>query len=57
MTVRKLKKLKQKAQLTNRQLAKVLGVAERTIYAWLSGEYQMQRWTVRLIDHLLRDYE
>ena len=51
----KLMRLKKKTGLSNRLLAERLGVTERTIYYWLSGQKPMGRSLRILVDQLLRD--
>jgi transcriptional regulator with XRE-family HTH domain len=55
--LRKLRLFKNAFGLTNRELAEVVGVSERTIFNWLSGEVSLNRLAREKIDKLFRVYE
>jgi DNA-binding XRE family transcriptional regulator len=53
----KLRLFKSAFGLTNRELAEVVGVSERTIFNWLSGEVSLNRLAREKIDKLSRVHE
>jgi len=53
----KLRLFKNAFGLTNRELAEVVGVSERTIFNWLSGEVSLNRLAREKIDKLFRVHE
>lgn len=55
--LRKLRGFKAAFGLTHRELAGVVGVSERTIFNWMSGETSLNRLAREKIDKLFRVYE
>ena len=55
--LRKLRLFRNAFGLTNRELAEVVGVSERTIFNWLSGEVSLNRLAREKIDKLFRVHE
>lgn len=55
--LRKLRGFKVAFGLTNRELAEVVGVSERTIFNWMSGEALLNRLAREKIDKLFRVHE
>lgn len=55
--LRKLRLFKNAFGLTNRELAEVVGVSERSIFNWLSGEVSSNRLAREKIDKLFRVHE